>query len=78
MWATGSLTRPLILSDYWMYFKPIMDNMAKNCSADVQAAIAKIDSVFTSNDTQGIDAILTLFNMTALKDHLDDAAGART
>ncbi|RPD60565.1 peptidase S28 [Lentinus tigrinus ALCF2SS1-7] len=64
------------ITDYWMYFKPIMDHMPKNCSADVQAAIKKIDSVFMSNDTKEIDAILTLFNMTALKEHLDDAAGA--
>ncbi|RDX52320.1 peptidase S28 [Lentinus brumalis] len=64
------------ITDFWQYFKPITDNMPRNCSADVQAAIAKIDSVFTSNDEKEIDAILTLFNMTTLSDHLDDAAGA--
>ncbi len=51
--------------------------MPKNCSADVQAVIAHIDSVFTSGNTKEINTILKLFNMTELSNHLDDAAGAR-
>ena len=51
--------------------------MAANCSADVQAVIAHIDSVFTSKNQKAINTILEMFNMTSLSNHLDDAAGAR-
>ncbi|KAI0650408.1 peptidase S28 [Trametes meyenii] len=61
--------------DYWGYFQPILEYMPKNCSSDVQAVIAHIDSVFTSGNTKEINAIKELFNMTALT-HLDDVAGA--
>ena len=63
-------------SDFWHYFQPILEGMASNCSADVQAVIAHIDSVFTSNNTGAINTILDMFNMTELSNHLDDAAGA--
>ncbi|KAL7282649.1 hypothetical protein ACG7TL_004122 [Trametes sanguinea] len=62
-------------SDYWGYFQPILEWMPKNCSADVQAVIAHIDSVFTSGNQKEINSIKALFNMSALT-HLDDAAGA--
>lgn len=64
-------------SAYWGYFQPILEWMPKNCSTDVQAVIAHIDSVFTSDNKKEIDSIKALFNMSALT-HLDDAAGART
>ena len=51
--------------------------MAPNCSADVQAVIGHIDSVFSGKDEAAIDSILKMFNLTDLKPHLDDAAGAR-
>ena len=62
--------------DYWGYFQPILEWMPKNCSADVQAVIAHIDSVFTSGNQKEINSIKALFNMSALT-HLDDVAGAR-
>ena len=64
-------------SDFWEYFRPIKEGMAANCSADVQAVIAHIDSVFTGKNQKAIDTILEMFNMTSLSNHLDDAAGAR-
>ena len=67
----------VLFSDYWGYFQPILEYMPKNCSADVQAVIAHIDSVFTSGNHREINTILKLFNMTELSNHLDDAAGAR-
>ena len=54
-----------------------MEHMPKNCSADVQAVIAHIDKAFMSNDEKETARILQMFNMNALADHLDDAAGAR-
>ena len=67
----------VLFSDYWGYFQPILEYMPKNCSADVQAVIAHIDSVFTSGNHREINTILKLFNMTELSNHRDDAAGAR-
>ncbi len=51
--------------------------MPKNCSADVQAVIAHVDSTFTGHNKKEINKILKLFNFTTLSNHLDDAAGAR-
>ncbi|TFK90871.1 peptidase S28 [Polyporus arcularius HHB13444] len=73
-YASSAVVESIV--DYWGYFQPILDNMPKNCSADVQAVIAHIDSVFTSGNTKEINTILKLFNMTELSNHLDDAAGA--
>lgn len=51
--------------------------MPKNCSADVEAVISRIDNVFTHGPTSEINRIKTLFGMQNLM-HLDDVAGART
>ncbi|KAL0066152.1 hypothetical protein AAF712_006776 [Marasmius tenuissimus] len=61
--------------DYWRYFEPIRQNMPKNCSADVEAVIAHIDEVFTSDDTEAINSIKDNFGLGGLS-HLDDVAGA--
>ena len=75
----GVLTRIIsgIRSDFWGYFQPILEYMPKNCSADVLAVIKHIDSVFTGKDTNAINQLLSVWNFTALSNHLDDAAGAR-
>ncbi len=49
--------------------------MPKNCSADVQAVIAHVDSTFTGQNQKEIDRILKIFDFTGLA--LDDAASAR-
>ena len=49
--------------------------MPKNCSADVEAVISYMDTTFTSGNTEAINNIKELFNMTELT-HLDDFAGA--
>jgi len=51
--------------------------MPKNCSADVQAVIKHVDTVFKGKNTKAINAIKENFNLTELK-QLDDVAGART
>ncbi|KAH9943103.1 uncharacterized protein BXZ73DRAFT_97158 [Epithele typhae] len=71
--VSESITRS---SDFYGYFTPIREGMATNCSADVQAVIAHIDSVFTSKNQESINTLLAMFNMTALAPHLDDAAGS--
>ena len=49
--------------------------MPENCSADVEAVISYMDTTFTSGNTEEIDSIKELFNMTDMT-HLDDFAGA--
>ncbi|ESK95132.1 hypothetical protein Moror_13864 [Moniliophthora roreri MCA 2997] len=61
--------------DYWEYFEPIRQNMAKNCSADVEAAIAHVDEVFSGTNTTAIQALKENFGLNELS-HLDDVAGA--
>jgi hypothetical protein len=61
--------------DYWGYFEPIRQFMPANCSADVEAVIAHIDQVFTSNDTTAIQVLKDNWGLGNLT-HLDDAAGA--
>lgn len=50
--------------------------MPQNCSADVQAVISHIDTVFTSGQQSETDQIKELFGLSELT-HLDDVAGAR-
>ena len=64
-------------SDFWGYFQPILEGMAPNCSADVQAVIGHVDKVFSGKNQKAINSLLKVFNMTELSNHLDDAAGAR-
>ena len=63
-------------SDFWEYFEPIRKNMPANCSADVQAAILRVDQTFTGNNATAIQALKESFNMGDVS-HLDDVAGAR-
>lgn len=68
---------PYFYSDYWGYFEPIRQFMPKNCSADVEAVISHIDSVFSGKNQKLINQTLALFGLSDLRPHLDDAAGAR-
>ncbi|THG94869.1 hypothetical protein EW026_g6683 [Hermanssonia centrifuga] len=61
--------------DFWAYFEPIRQFMPANCSADVEAVIGHIDSVFTNGSTSDIDQLKALFGWQNLT-HLDDAAGS--
>ncbi|EJD01632.1 uncharacterized protein FOMMEDRAFT_111593 [Fomitiporia mediterranea MF3/22] len=60
---------------FWQYFDPIRQFMPANCSADVQAAIAHIDQVFTHGSTAEIASIKSNFGLGDMT-HLDDVAGA--
>ncbi|KAI0063287.1 peptidase S28 [Artomyces pyxidatus] len=59
--------------DSWQYFEPIRQNMPKNCSADVQAAIAHIDGILTGGNASAIASLYDLFGVSGLK-HADDFA----
>ncbi|KIJ35161.1 hypothetical protein M422DRAFT_69992 [Sphaerobolus stellatus SS14] len=63
------------ITDYWAYFEPIRQNMPKNCSADIEAVITHIDSVFTFGTPAAKNQIKAMFGMEDVT-HLDDVAGA--
>ncbi|KIK60910.1 hypothetical protein GYMLUDRAFT_73702 [Collybiopsis luxurians FD-317 M1] len=63
--------------DYWGYFEPIRQFMPQNCSADIEAVIAHIDQVFTSNDTTAIQALKDNWGLGEIT-HLDDVAAFRS
>ncbi|KAE9409902.1 hypothetical protein BT96DRAFT_460529 [Gymnopus androsaceus JB14] len=63
------------IMDYWGYFVPIRDFMPANCSADVEAVIAHVDQVFTSNDTTAIQVVKDNWGLGEMT-HLDDVAGS--
>lgn len=51
--------------------------MAKNCSADVQAVVAHVDSVYASGNKTAMNALQAQFGLSELE-HFDDFADART
>jgi hypothetical protein len=63
------------VEDFWQYFEPIRRQMPQNCSADVQAVIAHIDTVFTNGSAADQQTIKNTFGLGAVK-HLNDASGA--
>ncbi|KAI0043738.1 peptidase S28 [Auriscalpium vulgare] len=63
------------ITDFWAYFEPIRQHMPQNCSLDVQAAIARLDSILTGKNQTAIDALKASFGMGDIV-HLDDFAGA--
>lgn len=50
--------------------------MPANCSADIQAVIAHVDTVLTSNNTAQINTLKSTFGLQGLA-HNDDFAAAR-
>ncbi|KAG1728280.1 peptidase S28 [Suillus paluster] len=63
------------ITDYYAYFTPIRDYMPQNCSSDVEAVIAHLDSMYAVNDTSGIQALKEAFGLGDIV-HVDDFAYA--
>ncbi|OJT07638.1 hypothetical protein TRAPUB_1498 [Trametes pubescens] len=61
--------------DFWGYFEPIRQAMPANCSADIEAVIAHVDTVLTSNNTAQINTLKSTFGLQGLA-HNDDFAAA--
>ena len=58
-------------SNFWQYFEPVREHMPQNCSSDVQAVIAHLDSTFTSGNQSEINDIKAKFgfeNLTSVED----------
>ena len=67
----------MVRSDFWGYFEPIRQAMPANCSADIEAVIAHVDSVSASNDSTQINTLKSTFGLQGLS-HNDDFAAACT
>lgn len=63
--------------DYWGYYEATRQYMARNCSADVEAVIAHVDTVINSGDAAAIQALKENFGLGVVT-HDDDFAWART
>ncbi|KAF9450668.1 hypothetical protein P691DRAFT_809949 [Macrolepiota fuliginosa MF-IS2] len=77
LFAAGYASSAVVeaILDFWQYFEPEREHMPQNCSADVQAAIAHIDKVFSGTNNTAIQEIKELFGLGDMT-HLDDVAGA--
>jgi pimeloyl-ACP methyl ester carboxylesterase len=77
LFAAGYASSAVVeaILDFWQYFEPVRQNMPKNCSADVEAVIKKVDTTFLSGNPTAIQAVKDNFGLGSMK-HLDDAAGA--
>ncbi|KAI0332898.1 peptidase S28 [Cubamyces sp. BRFM 1775] len=63
------------ISDFWGYYEPTRQYMAKNCSADAEAVIAHVDTVLNSSNTTAIQALKANFGLDGVT-HDDDFAYA--
>ncbi|CDO72685.1 hypothetical protein BN946_scf184985.g105 [Trametes cinnabarina] len=72
-YASSAVVQAIV--DFWGYFEPIRQAMPANCSADVEAVIAHVDSVIASGDSTQIDALKSTFGLQGLA-HNDDFAAA--
>lgn len=74
IWFDVVLTQ--VSSNFWQYFEPVRQHMPSNCSADVQAVVAYVDTVLTSDNATAIQTLKESFGMGEVT-HLDDVAGSR-
>ena len=63
--------------NFWGYYEPTRQYMAKNCSADAEAVIAHVDTVLNSGNTTAIQGLKANFGLDGVT-HDDDFAYART
>ena len=66
----------LLCSNFWQYFEPIRQNMPKNCSADIETAMAYIDQILTNGTASDVAKIKSQFALDGMQ-HNDDVAAAR-
>ncbi|KAH9888524.1 peptidase S28 [Cubamyces lactineus] len=72
-YASSAVVQAIV--DFWGYFEPIRQAMPANCSADIEAVIAHVDSVIASNDSTQINTLKSTFGLQGLS-HNDDFAAA--
>ncbi|VDC02130.1 unnamed protein product [Peniophora sp. CBMAI 1063] len=72
-WSSSGVVQGIV--NYYGYFQPIQENMPKNCSADVAAVIAHIDSI--ADDTTAFNAFKAQFGLSDITAASDVAAALR-
>ncbi|OQD74333.1 hypothetical protein PENDEC_c011G02776 [Penicillium decumbens] len=74
-WAYHSTSAPVqAIYDYWQYFIPIQEGMAKNCSSDVTRVVNYIDTVHTVGNEKQMQKLKDMFGLGDLE--FDDFAAA--
>ncbi|KAI0048182.1 peptidase S28 [Auriscalpium vulgare] len=63
------------ITNLWAWFEPVRLHMPQNCSLDVQAAIARFDSILTGKNQTAISALKASFGLEDLA-HPEDFAVA--
>ncbi|KAJ5659501.1 Peptidase S28 [Penicillium longicatenatum] len=75
-WAYHASSAPVeAIYDYWQYFKPVQEGMAKNCSADVSRVVDYVDKVSKYGTKAQQKELQALFGLEDLE-HYDDFAAA--
>ncbi|GJE86471.1 serine carboxypeptidase S28 [Phanerochaete sordida] len=72
-YATSAVVEAIV--GFWEYFEPVRQYMPKNCSADVEAVIAHVDTVLKTGSESQIAQLKDNFGVTELT-HVDDVGGA--
>jgi hypothetical protein len=72
-WAYWASSAPVNAMDYWQYFAPVQQGMAKNCSKDVALVIDHIDQVGTNGTDEEKQQLQNQFGLGDLQ-HYDDFA----
>ncbi|KAI0029920.1 peptidase S28 [Vararia minispora EC-137] len=70
-YATSAVVQTI--ADFWQYFEPIREYMPQNCSADVQAVVARFDDL--AQNATAFDALKAEFGMADVQ-HADDVTSA--
>lgn len=74
-WAYHASSAPVqAIENYWEYFYPIQQGMAKNCSSDLTAAIDYIDNVLTFGSKKDFNDLKARFGLSGVERREDFAA----
>ncbi|OJJ42845.1 hypothetical protein ASPZODRAFT_75976 [Penicilliopsis zonata CBS 506.65] len=75
-WAYHASSAPVeAVYNYWQYFVPIQEGMAKNCSTDVGKVVEYLDQVYKDGDVARQQELKEMFGLGELE-HYDDFVSA--
>ncbi|KAF3923204.1 hypothetical protein ABW20_dc0109930 [Dactylellina cionopaga] len=73
-WAYYASSAPTQAMDYWQYFNPIQEGMAKNCSKDIGLVVDHIDNIGFHGTLQQQKSLQTMFGLGELEHYADFAS----
>lgn len=74
-WAYHASSAPVeAIDDYWQYFAPVQEGMAKNCSKDVSLVIDYMDKILMGHNQTAKVELKTMFGLESVE-HDDDFMG---